>query len=273
MFLEQLRLDGRVVMVVGAGGDGHGTASCVAAAEAGADVVAVDLDAQALPAVEARVKSLGRRCLPVVADVTRKEEVERAVAAALAFGPLHGLVNVVGGIPRMCSLLETSEELFDQALTLNLRYAFLTCQAVAQAMVERGIRGSIVNVSSVSAAPSAPSHGPYGAAKAALNALGGTMALEWSAHGIRVNAVAPGRMHVPRHARAAGGDLSYEQAIATVVPSAETPLGREGTAADVAGAVLYLLSDLSAYVTGQVLVVDGGLQVKSTLTGEAVRQL
>lgn len=274
MFTQRLRLDGRIVMVVGAGGGGHGTASCVAAAEAGADIVAVDVDGAALEDVAIRVEREGRRCQCIVADATRAAEVERAVAAALAtHGALHGLVNVVGGIPALASVLDTSEALFERTLALNLRAPFLACQAVARAMVERRIAGSIVNIGSVSAAPGAPSHGAYGAAKAALHALSGTMALEWSAHGIRVNVVAPGRMRVPRHGRAAGHAPVYEEALAAHVPSVETPLGHEGNAADVAAAVLYLLSDLASYVTGQVLGVDGGLGVKASLTGPVIRQL
>jgi NAD(P)-dependent dehydrogenase (short-subunit alcohol dehydrogenase family) len=278
MYVEKLKLAGKVAVVVGAGGGGHGTASCVALAEAGADIVAIDIDRDALADVERRVALLGRDCLSIAIDARKKAEVDRAVAAAIdRFGAIHGLVNIVGGIPKFSSLLDLSEEVFDQTIGLNLRYAFLTCQAVARTMVERKIAGSIVNVTSVSAYPSAPSHGAYGAAKAALNSLSRTMALEWSEYGIRVNAVAPGKMRVPRHARAADSSNAqvhtYEEAIANVVPSAETPLGRQGTAADVGAAVLYLLSDLSAYVTGQVLVVDGGLSIKSVLPGAAVRQL
>lgn len=275
MYIEKIRLDGKAAMVVGAGGGGHGTASCLALAEAGADIIAVDIDRAALVDVERRVVQLGRRCLALALDVTDASEVERGVAAAMnEVGGIHGLVNVVGGVGRLCSMLDTSLDAFDHIVDRNLRYAFVTCRALARAMIELRIAGSIVNVTSVSADGGAPSHGPYGAAKAGLNALTRTMALEWSAHGIRVNAVAPGLMRVPRHSRASGGHAqTYEEAIASVVPSVETPLGRHGTAADVGCAVLYLVSDLSAYVTGQVLVVDGGLSVKSALTGPAVRQM
>src|SRR6185503_15034080 len=99
MYIEKLRLNGKVAMVVGAGGGGHGTASCVALAEAGADIVAVDIDRHALKDVEQRVSSLGKRCLGIAADVRKKAEIDRAVAAAAnEFGGIHGLVNVVGGV-------------------------------------------------------------------------------------------------------------------------------------------------------------------------------
>jgi NAD(P)-dependent dehydrogenase (short-subunit alcohol dehydrogenase family) len=278
VYVEKLRLDGKVAMVVGAGGGGHGTASCCALAEAGADIVALDISAESLKDTERRVKALGRRCLALVGDVRKKAEVERMVGAALEeFGALHGLANIVGGMQpgQFKPLLEYSEEMFDDVMHLNLRYAFLTCQAVARSMVERGIPGRIVNVSSVSALPSAPTHAPYGAAKGGLNALTRTMALEWSAHGICVNAVAPGNMLVPRLAKLGSmpgePEQTYDAAIANPVASSIAPIGRLGTAADIGSAILYLLSDLSAYVTGQVLVVDGGLTVKSVSFGDAVR--
>jgi NAD(P)-dependent dehydrogenase (short-subunit alcohol dehydrogenase family) len=117
----------------------------------------------------------------------------------------------------------------------------------------------------------------YGAAKAGLNTLSRTMALEWSGHGIRVNVVAPGKMVVPRQARlgraAPGQPQSYEDALAKPVPNEDIPLRRMGTAGDIGSAILFLLSDLASYVTGQVLSVDGGLNVKSVLTGPAARTL
>ncbi len=278
MYVERLRLDGQVVMVVGAGGGGHGTATCCALAEAGADLVGIDINAENLKDTEQRVVALGRRFLPLIGDVRRKAEVDRMVGAALeAFGALHGLANIVGGMQpgQFKSVLDYTEEGFDEIIGLNLRYAFLTCQAVARAMVDRNIRGSLVNVSSVSSLPSAPSHAPYGAAKGGLNTLTKTMALELSAYGIRVNAVAPGVMLVPRVSRLrrlpGEPEQTYDEAIANPVTSNVVPLGTLGTAADIGSAILFLMSGLSSYITGQVLVVDGGLTVKAVTQGEAVR--
>ncbi|MGE0386276.1 MAG: SDR family NAD(P)-dependent oxidoreductase [Gammaproteobacteria bacterium] len=276
MFIERLGMNGRVVMVVGAGGGGHGTGSSVALAEAGADLIAVDVSAAALEDVERRVRALGRRCLCIVADARRKAEVDAAVARALTeFGAIHGLVNVVGGMQRgqWGPLLDCPEEVFDDIAHLNLRYAFLTSQAVARSMVARGIGGSIVNLSSVSAFPSAPGHGAYGAAKNGLNTLSRTMALEWSQYGIRVNAVAPGNMFVPRRGGHVVRTLTFDDVAAAAVPMPVVPLGHMGTPVDVGGAVLFLMSDLAAYITGQVLCVDGGLSVKAVTVGEAIRTL
>lgn len=279
MVVEKIRLDGKVAMVIGAGGGGHGTGTSIAAAEAGADVIGVDIRAEALADVERRVKETGRRFYGITADVRQKTEVERAVQDALAkFGAIHCLANIVGGVQpgQWTSLLDCTEKVFDDTLELNLRTHFLTCQTVARSMVKNGIRGSIVNVSSVSALPTAPSHASYGAAKRAVNSLSENMALEWSEHGIRVNVVAPGAMRVPRAAALSGADggraLSFDQVTTEIVPSS-APLGRAGTPLDVAAAILFFFSDLSSYVTGQLLAVDGGLSVKSVLTGDTVRKL
>lgn len=278
MFVEKLRMDGKTVMVVGAGGGGHGTATCVALAEAGARIIAVDISARNLEEVEQRVESVGAAYLGLIADVTRKADVERMVATAgEQCGAIHGLVNIVGGTQQgqYWSLLDYPEQVFDDTINLNLRSAFLTCQAVARDMVSSNIAGSLVNVSSVSSLPTAPSHALYGAAKSALNALSRTMALEWSAHGIRVNIVAPGNMMVPRVARLGGMDAikTYEDAINQSVSTDVVPLGRWGTASDIGSAILFLLSDMAAYVTGQLLMVDGGLAVKSISTGTTIRSI
>jgi NAD(P)-dependent dehydrogenase (short-subunit alcohol dehydrogenase family) len=279
MFIEKIRLDGKVAMVVGAGGGGHGTGTAIAAAEAGADVVGIDIRAEALADVERRVRATGRRFLGLTADVRDKREVSRVVDQALGeLGRIDCLANIVGGVQagQWTTLLECSEKVFDDTLALNLRTHFLVCQAVARSMVERKIAGSIVNVSSVSAAPTAPSHAAYGAAKRALNALSQNMALEWSEFGIRVNVVAPGAMRVPRAAAlsgtAGGKALGFDDVATAVVPHS-APLGRAGTPVDIASAILFFFSDLASYVTGQLLSVDGGLSVKSVLTGDTVRKL
>jgi NAD(P)-dependent dehydrogenase (short-subunit alcohol dehydrogenase family) len=264
--MEKLSLEGKVAMVVGAGGGGHGTATSLAVAEAGADLVAVDISPERVDETKRDVTALGRRCLGIVADVRKKPEVERTVSEALAeFGGIHCLANIVGGmqVGQWYGMLDYPEDIYDDVMNLNLRYAFLTCQAVAKSMADRSIPGAIVNVSSVSALPTSPGHGPYGAAKAALIAMSKTMAMEWSGMGIRVNIVAPGSMWTPR----AGGLRSSEGSEKTV------PLGRRGMPHDVASAILYLLSDLSAYVTGHVLPADGGMTSKSVLGGEALRMM
>jgi NAD(P)-dependent dehydrogenase (short-subunit alcohol dehydrogenase family) len=278
MFVEKLRLDGKTIMVVGAGGGGHGTGACIALAEAGADIIAVDISRENLRELEDRLAQAGASCRSIVADATSEEILKTIGAIADEVGGFHGLVNVVGGSQQgqLLPLLDYPAEIFDTVVAFNLRSAFLTCQAAARSMIAHGIRGSILNLSSISGITTAPTHGIYGAAKAGLNALGRTMALEWSEFGIRVNSVAPGNMDVPRslrHRNTGESDLSFDGILSVDRPSYVVPLGYRGTAADVASAILFFMSDLSSYITGQILAVDGGLSVKPAGLGETIRTL
>ncbi len=251
MYLDKLRLDGRAIAVSGAGGGGIGSAVCEAVAEAGADVLAIDLSEAALADPAARVARQGRRCLSVVADASDPESAARAVAEGCAtFGALSGLVNVVGGVPLTGwhRLLDYPVAEFDALVAFNLRTAFVMSQAVARSLVERGRAGSIVSLSSISGSAASPYHAPYGAAKSALRQLAQTMAVEWGRHGIRCNVVAPGTIATPR-ARTPDDPERDRRAI---------PLARRGEASELAAAVLFLLSDLASYVSGQTLTVDGG---------------
>jgi NAD(P)-dependent dehydrogenase (short-subunit alcohol dehydrogenase family) len=186
-----------------------------------------------------------------LADASDPEAAARAVARGVeAFGALHGLVNVVGGVPSTGwhRLLDYPAAEFDALVAFNLRTAFVMSQAVARSQVERGVAGSIVLLSSLSASGASPYHAPYGAAKAALRQLAQTMAVEWGRHGIRCNAIAPGTIRTPR-ARTPDDPERDRRAI---------PLARRGEAAEIAAVALFLLSELSSYVSGQTLVVDGG---------------
>ena len=274
VYLNQISLAGRVIVVSGAGGGGIGTATCEAVAEAGADVVAIDVDGGALAEPSGRVKAHGRRCVELIADVSDSGAVSAAIQTALGeFPALHGLVNVVGGAatPHWHPVLEYPPERFDEVVTLNVKTAFLVSQAVARAMVERGTPGSIVSLASVSAAAGSPFHVPYGIAKAGIRQMSQTMAIELGSHGIRVNAIAPGTIQTPR----AVADEDPERDRAAV------PLGRRGLPAEIASVALFLLSDLASYITGQTLTVDGGATAKlaflgadnaPVFVGDAIRQ-
>ncbi|WTW99817.1 SDR family oxidoreductase [Streptomycetaceae bacterium NBC_01309] len=244
MITDRLRLDGRTVIVSGAGGGGIGTSCARAVSEAGAVVVAVDRDQDRLDAID-----LPGEVVRVRADIGTPEGVREVVDAAP--GTLFGLVNVVGGslIPHWAPALDFGREQWDAALDLNLHHVMFLSQAVARRIVEQGGEGSIVTISSTGGVVAAPYHVGYGTAKAAVLGLTRTLALEWGRYGIRVNAVAAGSITTPR-----ATNTAQDPAVA----GCGVPLGRRGTPDDVAGSVLFLISDLAAYTTGAVLPVEGG---------------
>jgi len=253
MLDERLGLTGRRVVVAGAGGGGIGTAVCRLLVEAGAVVVALDNDPDHLALSERAMDDAGGHYHSFVADVRSADDVGAAVIGTAEAGPLHGLVHVAGGLfpDQWASLLETPPETFDSVLELNLRSAFLTTRAVGTRLVEQRTGGSIVHLTSIAALSAMPFGATYAAAKAGMVALTRTAALELGPSGVRVNAVAAGSVRTPRNMKQSSADDAPSE-------RAAIPLGRRGLPDDIAGAVLFLLSGLSGFVSGQVLAVDGG---------------
>jgi 7-alpha-hydroxysteroid dehydrogenase len=250
MILERFLLTDRVAVVTGAG-RGIGAASAVALAEAGADVVVSSRTASQLEDVAARIRSAGRRALVVPADLSELDNVAQlANTAHETFGRLDVVINNVGGtIPN--AFLDTTTEYMEEAFHFNVATAHSLCRAAVPLMLESG-GGTIVNISSVMGRVSGRGYLAYGAAKAAL-AHYTRLAARDLAPRIRVNAIAVGSV-----ATSALEFVVQNDEMRSAMEDA-TPLHSIGEAEDVAAAVIYLASPASAYVTGKVLEVDGGL--------------
>ncbi|QVI27036.1 SDR family oxidoreductase [Mycolicibacterium neoaurum] len=259
---ELLSLAGRIVVVSGAGGGGIGTTVTRLAAEAGATVIAVGRSRENLDTHVGPLAEQGLAVQPVVADAATDDGIATVLEAARAAqGTLYGLVNIAGGAAPATWMPATRVSRTDwrELFTANLETMFFMSQAVAAEIREQGNPGSIVSVSSISGVNTAPFHIAYGTAKAAIVAATRTLAVELAASGIRVNAVAPGVTETAASAAYVDEDPERDRtAIA---------MGRRGTPAEQAGAILFLLSDLAGYVTGQTLLVDGGLNLKWTHLG------
>ncbi|MFI5510284.1 SDR family NAD(P)-dependent oxidoreductase [Mycobacterium sp. NPDC051804] len=259
---DLLGLAGRVVVVSGAGGGGIGTTVTRMAAQAGASVIAVSRSKENLDEHVAPLAEQGLSVVPVSADASTDEGIAAVMdQVRRTDGALYGLVNIAGGAAPSTWMPATrvTREDWRALFAANLETAFFMSQAVARDLRDQGLNGSIVSVSSISGMNTAPFHIAYGTAKAAIVAMTRTMAAELALDNIRVNAVAPGVTATAASRTYVDDDPDRDRtAIA---------MGRRGTPEEQAGAILFLLSDMSSYVTGQTLLVDGGLNLKWTHLG------
>jgi NAD(P)-dependent dehydrogenase (short-subunit alcohol dehydrogenase family) len=249
--MSLFELTGKNAFVTGAS-RGIGQAIAVAFAEAGADVALVARSADGLAETAAAIEAAGRKAVVITADVTSPEQVTAAVGTAIdQLGYVDIVVNNAGGSNFMIEFADLRLSGWDKIMTLNLTSTVHVCRAFAGHLLERG-QGSVINVASVAGVTSAPELAPYGAAKAGMVSLSKTLAVEWGPRGVRVNALCPGWTATELNRSL------WSDAVAGPDRVANVPLRRWGRAAEMAGPALFLASDASSYMTGQVLVVDGG---------------
>jgi len=245
-------LPGRVAVVTGAS-RGIGRAIALRLAEAGADIVAVARSEEALADLAAAVAAAGRRCTTVACDITAEDAPERILQAARGeFGRADILINNAGGNSFMTGLETMRATGWRKTMLLNLDATMLLTQALLPALAEQG-QGAVVNVASVAGLRGAPLMSHYGAAKAGLISLTQSLAIEVAFRGVRVNALVPGWIATDLTGFLRDNDEAERGVLSRV------PMARWGRPEEIAEAALFLAGDASSFMTGQVLIVDGGL--------------
>jgi NAD(P)-dependent dehydrogenase (short-subunit alcohol dehydrogenase family) len=245
-------LEGKVALITG-GSRGIGKATALGFARAGADVAVTSRKIADLEETAKEIRALGRKSLALAAHVGKMEEISPLVAkVAEHFGKIDILVNNAGTSPALHPAMEAEERIWDVIMNLNLKGVFFLSQAVARVMKEHG-GGSIINVASIEGLKPEPAIGIYGISKAGVIAATKLMAVEWARYNIRANAIAPGNIHTRL------GDQGF-----LVNPASEqetikrTPLGRIGVPEEIVGAMIFLASDASKFITGETITIDGG---------------
>ncbi len=246
-------LTGRVAVVTGTS-RGLGQALARALARAGADLVITSRRRDDLRDFQREIEGMGRRALSLELDVRDQGSIRRMAEAALAGYPeIDILVNNAGCNIRKPALEVTWED-WNTILDTNLRGAFFVAQALARPMVARG-HGRIINIGSVTSVAGYAGLGPYGASRGGIRQLTMSLADDWGPHGVTVNCLAPGWFKTAQNA------AMYEDAEWVAMLKERIPVRRPGQPSDLEGAVVFLASEASAYVTGQTLLVDGGISV------------
>jgi NAD(P)-dependent dehydrogenase (short-subunit alcohol dehydrogenase family) len=242
-------LAGRCAVVVG-GTSGIGKVIAMALACAGADVVPTSRSSENIASTAKQIEGLGRRSLRLVSDVSNRESLQglhdRTIAA---FGHVDILVNCAG-ITRRIPTMECGDEQWNSIMDVNLNGTLRACQIFGKTMIQAGY-GRIVNIASLSTFVAFQEVAAYGASKAAVGALTKSLAVEWAEYGVTVNAIAPGIFPTDLNRKLLDSDRGQEMLV-------RTPIARFGAMDEVAGAAVYFAAAESAFVTGQILAVDGG---------------
>jgi 3-oxoacyl-[acyl-carrier protein] reductase len=250
-----MKLKEKVALVTGSS-QGIGSAIALSLAEAGADLVLnYHQNIEAAKEVAEKIRMQGRRTIVSQGDVSKSEDVRRIVREAIeAFGKIDILVNNAGifiGNP----MEETREEDWDRVMAVNLKGAFLCCQAVGRHMLARKSGGSIINVASISGHIPEINGGAYTPSKAGIIGLTKLLAIEWTKYNIRVNAISPGPVMTPLQRKA------YPSEKLLKARNRAIPMGRHATPPEIARVAVFLASEDAAYITGEEITVDGGSQI------------
>jgi NAD(P)-dependent dehydrogenase (short-subunit alcohol dehydrogenase family) len=250
MAYSPLELSGKVAVVVG-GTSGIGRAIAHGFAQAGADVIPTSRRAEQVDVAAREIEELGRRSLRVTSDVSDRASLEHVLSEAIAaFGKVDILVNSAGRTKR-APTVDFPEDDWNDIIDTNLTGTLRACQVFGRHMLERE-SGSIINIASLSTFVALHEVAAYSASKAAVGSLTKSLAVEWSSHGVRVNAIAPGVFRTALNQKLLDETERGREFLL------RTPMRRFGNVAELAGAAIFLASDAASFVTGEILTVDGG---------------
>ncbi len=254
--LDRFKLDGRIALI-GGGGGAIGGAMAVALAEAGAKVAVTDIAQEAVDGTKGKIEAAGGACLAIAGDMTKRDDAQLVVDQVVDhYGKLDIMVNAIGGGAGkvLFDAQDYPDDAWDWIYDINVRCTLVPTQAAVKAMIRAGNGGKVLNISSVRALLGINAgYSAYVAAKGAISSLTRQWATEWAKHGINVNAILPTFVDTPQVAMLLDDPKFKKDVVARI------PLARVGGTNDLVGAAIFLVSDASSFITGQILGIDGGL--------------